>query len=154
MLLNSLLFILILLIRDFRIGLIISITLLIINSFINKDIKSDIKKLKFFMIFYLMTCLSQIFFNQEGKVMFKFLNIYITDTGIEKMLLNFFKINSLVFLSWLIKTKGKLGFKLFSYELIIEIIIEMIPQVFSLFKNKVGVKNFYKKILLKVYRKL
>lgn len=97
-----------------------------------------------------MTFFTQIFYTQEGKVLFKIFGIYFTEMGLYNFSVTFFKMINLFFLSWLIdKKENKLTyFK--EYQEIVENVIELSPKVFLLFKRKKKIKWFFKDILKEI----
>lgn len=148
--LSSFLFFINLLIKDIRYLLVLSILILLIMKV--KKINSKIPK--FVYIFYLFLSLSRIFLIQEGEVLLKIYNFYLTKEALLVAVRNFIKIINLVFLSKIFGSKIKVGKVKFAYTEIIEQIITFVPEVFTMFRNRVGIKDVYKKILTKVYRNL
>ena len=55
---------------------------LLLNIFLNRNLKQDIKRLRVLLYIYLGTFLIQIFSHQEGEVLLKIWNIYITKAGV------------------------------------------------------------------------
>ena len=105
MLLKSSLFIL-LLVNIFTSNLIILsailIVVLILNLTLNKNLKKHSKQLKVLLFFYLSTFLIQLYYGQQGKVLFKFYNFYITQEGLINFGVSFIRILNLILMSWLI----------------------------------------------------
>lgn len=148
--LSSALFFINLLMKDIRYLLVLSILVLLIIKV--KKIHNKISK--FVYIFYLFLSLSQIFLLQEGEVLVKIYGFYITKEAVIVAVRNFIKIINLVFLSKIFGSKIKIGKVKFVYAEIIEEIITFVPDVFIMFRNRVGIKDVYKRILTKVYRNL
>ena len=85
MLLKSSLFILLLsniVIDNIKVMMGITFILFIMNIILNKDFKKNIGKMKFLFFLYFTTCLIQLFYMQEGRVLFKIGNFYITEEGV------------------------------------------------------------------------
>ena len=104
MLLKSSLFLLLLsniFINNLKIMCGISIILLLLNITLNKDLKNNLNRMKFLFFLYFSTCLIQLFYKQEGRVLFKIANFYITEEGMFNFLLNFLRIFNLLMISWI-----------------------------------------------------
>ena len=131
MLLKSSLFIL-LLVNIFTSNLIILsailIVVLILNLTLNKNLKKHVRQLKILLFFYLSTFLIQLYYGQQGKVLFKFYSFYITQEGL---------INEMKLLT------GRFS----KYQKIIDTVIDLVPEVFILFKKRMKAKNFTRYIL-------
>lgn len=121
-----------------------------LNIFFNKDIKKHLKRVRVLVFFYLSTFLIQLYYSQEGKVLYKFYNFYITQEGLINFGTNFVRIVNLILLSWLLNEikifKGRFN----KYQKIIELVIDLVPEVFVLVKKKMNAKIFYRHILNKI----
>ena len=150
MLLKSSLFIL-LLVNIFTSNLIILsailIIVLILNLTLNKNLKKHSKQLKVLLFFYLSTFLIQLYYGQQGKVLFKFYNFYITEEGLINFGVSFIRILNLILMSWLINEMKLLTGRFSKYQKIIDTVIDLVPEVFILFKKKMKAKNFIRYIL-------
>ncbi|WP_255493901.1 hypothetical protein [Cetobacterium sp. 8H] len=144
------LFILNLFTKDMRLLGLLLVVSLGLNIFLNKDIVKNIKKLKFLIFIYLTTFLAQIYYHQEGEVLFKIFNIYVTKGGILNFASSFLRIINLIILSWLVNTQKLLPKSLSGYQQIIEDVIELIPEVFKIFKSKRKIKWFFRYILSQI----
>ena len=144
------LFILNLFTKDMRLLGLLLVFSLGLNIFLNKDILKNIKKLKFLIFIYLTTFLAQIYYHQEGEVLFKIFNIYVTKGGILNFTSSFLRIINLIILSWLVNTQKLLPKSLSAYQQIIEDVIELIPEVFKIFKSKRKIKWFFRYILSQI----
>lgn len=123
---------------------------LLLNIFYNKDIKKHLKRIKVLIFFYLSTFLVQLYYSQEGKVLYKFYNFYITQEGLLNFGLNFIRIINLILLSWLLNEIKIFKGRFSKYQKIIELVIELVPQVFVLVKKKMNARMFYRYILKRV----
>ncbi len=130
--------------------MVLSILILLIMKV--KKINNKIPK--FVYIFYFFLSLSRIFLIQEGEILYKIGSFYITKEALLIGSMNFIEIINLVFLSKIFGSRIKVGKVKFAYTEIIEQIIAFVPEVFTMFKNRVGIKDVYKKLLTKVYRNL
>ena len=150
MLLKSSLFIL-LLVNIFTSNLItlsaILFVVLILNLTLNKNLKKHSKQLKVLLFFYLSTFLIQLYYGQQGKVLFKFYNFYITQEGLINFGVSFIRILNLILMSWLINEMKLLTGRFSKYQKIIDTVIDLVPEVFTLFKKKMKAKNFTRYIL-------
>lgn len=120
---------------------------LILNIIMNKTFVKNIKKLKFLIYVYLFTFFIQITSNQEGEVIAKILGIYITKNALVYFFTNFTRVINLVMISWLIKDTGFIFNKLGRYKYIMETVIELVPEVFILFRRRLKFKSFLRYIL-------
>lgn len=118
-----------------------------INLRYNKDLIKNIKRVKFLFFFYFMTCLLQIFYTQEGEVILKFYNFYLTKEGVINFILNLLRIFNLLLLSWVVSTQKFLTGRFIKYQKIIETVIELVPEVLLLIKKRMGIKRFFRYIL-------
>ena len=150
MLLKSSLFIL-LLVNIFTSNLIILSAILIVvfilNLTLNKNLKKHSKQLKVLLFFYLSTFLIQLYYGQQGKVLFKFYNFYITQEGLINFGVSFIRILNLILMSWLINEMKLLTGRFSKYQKIIDTVIDLVPEVFILFKKRMKAKNFTRYIL-------
>lgn len=122
----------------------------VLNIIFNKELLKHLKKLKFLIFIYLTTFLAQIYYHQEGEVLFKIYSIYVTKGGILNFASSFLRIINLILLSWLVNTQNILPKSLSSYQRIIEDVIELIPEVFKIFKSKRKIKWFFRYILSQI----
>lgn len=122
----------------------------ILNIIFNKELLKYLKKLKFLIFIYLTTFLAQIYYHQEGEVLFKIYTIYVTKGGILNFASSFLRIINLILLSWLVNTQKILPKSLSSYQRVIEDVIELIPEVFKIFKSKRKIKWFFRYILSQI----
>lgn len=122
----------------------------ILNIIFNKELLKHLKKLKFLIFIYLTTFLAQIYYHQEGEVLFKIYSIYVTKGGILNFASSFLRIINLILLSWLVNTQNILPKSLSSYQRVIEDVIELIPEVFKIFKSKRKIKWFFRYILSQI----
>ncbi|MGL5055733.1 MAG: hypothetical protein ACRC54_08670 [Fusobacteriaceae bacterium] len=136
---------------EFLIG--IFCVVLIVNFIYNKEIGKKFKYMKVLMFFYLMTSLFQIFFTQNGEVLFKVFNMYITKEGLINFGVSLIRMVNLVLISWLIGYK-KIFNSFGKYERIIENVICMVPEVMILFKKRMRIKWFFRHILKQIKLKM
>ena len=150
MLLKSSLFIL-LLVNIFTSNLLILsgilLAVLILNLCLNKNLKKHSRQLKVLLFFYLSTFLVQLYYGQQGKVLFKFYNFYLTQEGLMNFGVSFIRILNLVLMSWLINEMELLTGRFSKYQKIIDTVIDLVPVVFVLFKKRMKAKNFTRYIL-------
>lgn len=122
----------------------------ILNLIFNKHIVKHLKRIKVLIFFYLSTFLIQLYYSQEGKVLYKIYNFYITEEGLSNFAINFIRVLNLILLSWLLNEikifKGRLN----RYQRIVELVIDLVPQVFVLVKKRMSAKIFYRHILNKI----
>lgn len=153
MLLNSILLILFLvniLLNNVKIIGAVFFGELFLNLFLNKNLKSSVKKLRVLLYIYIGTFIIQILSMQEGEVLFKFFNIYITKTAIENFAINFLRIINLIMLSWLLNKKSSIFNHFGKYKNVIENVVELVPEVFVMFRKRMTLKQFFKHIYKKV----
>ena len=138
MLLKSSLFIL-LLVNIFTSNLIILsailIVVLILNLTLNKNLKKHARQLKILLFFYLSTFLIQLYYGQQGKVLFKFYNFYITQEGLINFGVSFIRILNLILMSWLINEMKLLTGRFSKYQKIIDTVIDLVPVVLYYLKR-------------------
>ena len=150
MLLKSSLFIL-LLVNIFTSNLLILsgilLVVLILNLCLNKNLKKHSRQLKVLLFFYLSTFLVQLYYGQQGKVLFKFYNFSLTQEGLMNFGVSFIRILNLVLMSWLINEMKLLTGRFSKYQKIIDTVIDLVPVVLVLFKKKMKAKNFTRYIL-------
>ena len=150
MLLKSSLFIL-LLVNIFTSNLLILssilLVVLILNLCLNKNLKKHSRQLKVLLFFYLSTFLVQLYYGQQGKVLFKFYNFYLTEEGLMNFGVSFIRILNLILMSWLINEMKLLTGRFSKYQKIIDTVIDLVPVVFVLFKKRMKAKNFIRYIL-------
>lgn len=153
MLLNSILAVLFLtsiIFDDLRIIGAVSAAELLLNIFLNKNLKNDIKKLKILIYIYIGTFLIQIFSHQEGEVLIKIWNIYITKAGLVNFTINFLRVVNLIMLSWLLSKKCSIFNHFGKYKRVAENVLELVPEVFVMFRKKMTLKKFFRHILKKI----
>ncbi len=130
--------------------IIIFFTVVILNIIFNKNKIKYIGRFKILIFFYISTFFVQLFYAQEGKVILKFYNFYITEEGVLNFAINFIRIINLVLLSWLVNELNIFKNKFKKYQDIIDTVIDLIPEVFTLFKKRMKLRYFYKYIIKKV----
>lgn len=128
----------------------ILLLLVIFNIFYNNQIREHLKSVKILLIFYIGTFIVQLFYKQEGKVLFQIYNFYITELGLVNFLTNFLRILNLILISWIVSAKKMFNGKMGRYQTIIETVIQLVPEVFSLFKKKLRLKSFFRYILKQI----
>lgn len=157
MLLKSSLFILLLsniAIDNVKVMFGITLILLIMNIILNKDLKKNIRKMKFLFFLYFTTCLIQLFYIQEGRVLFKIGNFYITEEGAFNFLLNFLRIFNLLLISWIVSARKIISGKFNRYQHVIENVIDLVPQALLLIKKRMKIKWFFRHILKQIRVKI
>ncbi|WP_286033531.1 CbiQ family ECF transporter T component [Fusobacterium necrogenes] len=127
-----------------------TLILFILNLIYNRNLKENIQRVRFLFFFYFLTCLLQIFYTQEGEVLFKFLKFYITKEGIYNFLLNFLRIFNLLLLFWIVVEQKFIGNKFSKYQKIIELVIELVPQAILLIRKRMRIKWFFRYILKQI----
>lgn len=132
----------------------ISIILLLLNITLNKDLKNNLNRMKFLFFLYFSTCLIQLFYKQEGRVLFKIANFYITEEGMFNFLLNFLRIFNLLMISWIVSAKKIVSGKFNKYQKVIETVIDLVPQALVLIKKRMRIKWFFRHILKQIKVKI
>lgn len=140
--------------NDIRVIGMISVVLIFLNIFTNKNFIKNLKLMKMFLLFYSTTFIFQFIFNQDGQVLFKFFNIYITMEGLKAFSLNFLRVVNLLFLSWLINYHKIFNKNLGKYQRVIENVICMVPEVINIFKRRMKLKWFFRHILKQIKVKI
>lgn len=124
------------------------------NLLFNKKIGTKFKSFKFIFLIYLTTILAQLFLTQEGAILWKIGPLYITKFGIFTTLRNFLRVVTIVFLSWILNTQKILRGPLKRYSEIMDVVMEVIPEVFVLVKRKMGIKKFFRHIIKQIESKI
>ena len=132
----------------------ISVILLVLNIVLNKELKNNLNKMKFLFFLYFSTCLIQLFYKQEGRVLFKIANFYITEEGMFNSLLNFLRIFNLLMISWIVSAKKIVRGKFNKYQKVIETVIDLVPQALVLIKKRMRIKWFFRHILKQIKVKI
>lgn len=132
----------------------ISVILLVLNIILNKELKNNLNKMKFLFFLYFSTCLIQLFYKQEGRVLFKIANFYITEEGMFNFLLNFLRIFNLLMISWIVSAKKIVRGKFNKYQKVIETVIDLVPQALVLIKKRMRIKWFFRHILKQIKVKI
>ncbi len=127
-----------------------TILLIGINLKYNKELNKHVKRVRFLFFFYFVTCLLQIFYTQEGEVIVKIYNFYLTKEGVINFILNFLRILNLLLLSWVVSTQKILVGRFVKYQNIIETVIELVPEAIQLIKKRMGIKRFFRYILKQI----
>ena len=147
---------LLLLVNIFTSNLIILLSVFVItvlfNIIFNKNLKKHLRQIKVLLFFYLSTFLIQLYYRQQGKVLYKIFDFYLTQEGLINFAISFIRIINLLFISWLINELKLFTGKLSKYQKIIDTVIELVPDVFVLFKKKMKVKSFCRYILKEIGR--
>lgn len=127
-----------------------TLILFILNLIYNKNLKENIGRIKFLFFLYFITCLLQIFYTQEGEVLFKFSHFYVTKEGMYNFFLNFLRVFNLLLLSWIVVAQKLIGSKFSRYQKIIETVIELVPQAILLIRKRMRIKWFFRYILKQI----
>lgn len=123
---------------------------LLLNMFLNPNLKNNIKKLKVLIYIYLGTFIIQILSVQEGEVLFKVFSIYITKMAVLNFAVNFMRIINLIMLSWLVSKKSSIFNHFGEYKRVMENVVELVPEVFVIFRKRMRLKNFFRHIFKKI----
>ncbi|WP_300330920.1 hypothetical protein [Fusobacterium sp.] len=121
-----------------------------LNIFRNKNLLKDIKKLRILIYIYGLTFMMYVFTQQEGEVLFKIFGLYLTKEAVINFSINFIKIINFIMVSWLFNGNNIIFNRLGRYKSIIESVIELVPEVFVLFKKRLKIKAFLKHILTSI----
>lgn len=121
-----------------------------LNIFKNKNLLKDIKKLRILIYIYGLTFIMYVFTQQEGEVLFKIFGLYLTKEAVINFSINFIKIINFIMVSWLFNGNNIIFNRLGRYKSIIESVIELVPEVFVLFKKRLKIKAFLKHILTSI----
>lgn len=140
--------------NDIRFVGVVSIVLIFLNIVTNKNFISNLKLMKMFLLFYSTTFIFQFIFHQDGEVLFKIFNIYITMEGLKAFSLNFLRVINLLFLSWLVNYHKIFSKNLGKYQRIIENVICLVPEVMNLFKRRMRLRWFFRHILKQIKVKI
>ncbi len=129
---------------------IVTVILFLLNLKYNRNLKENIGRVKFLFFLYFITCFLQIFYTQEGEVLFKISKFYITKEGMYNFFLNFMRVFNLLLLSWLVVAQKLISTKFNRYQNIIETVIELVPQAILLIKKRMRIKWFFRYILKQI----
>lgn len=91
-----------------------------------------------------------VFSGQEGEVILKIFGVYLTKETLINFLSNFVRVINFIMVSWLIKGDSVLFNKLGRYKKVIENVVELVPEVFVLFKKRLKIKSFLRHILTSI----
>lgn len=127
-----------------------TIILFLLNLKYNKNLRENIGKVKFLFFLYFITCFLQIFYTQEGEVLFKISKFYVTKEGMYNFFLNFMRVFNLLLLSWLVVAQKLINTKFNKYQKIIETVIELVPQAILLIRKRMRIKWFFRYILKQI----
>ncbi len=148
------LFIANILLDDLAYIFLVGIIILTINILKNKSLIKNLKKIKFLILFYMGSCFIQLFYLQEGQILYKIGSFYLTKIGVTTVAINFLRILNLLMISWLINAKSLLRGPFKRYQEIGECVVEMVPEVFQLFKGRMKLKWFFRHILKQIKVKI
>lgn len=127
-----------------------TVILVLLNLLYNKNFKENMGRLKFLFFLYFVTCLLQIFYTQEGEVLFKISKFYITKEGMYNFLLNYLRVFNLLLISWVVIATRIVNIKFSKYQNIIENVIELVPQAILLIRKRMRIKWFFRYILKQI----
>ena len=131
-----------------------TIILFLLNLKYNKNLRENIGRVKFLFFLYFITCFLQIFYTQEGEVLFKISKFYVTKEGMYNFFLNFMRVFNLLLLSWLVVAQKLINTKFNKYQKIIETVIELVPQAILLIRKRMRIKWFFRYILKQIRVKI
>ena len=127
-----------------------TIILFLLNLKYNKNLRENIGRVKFLFFLYFITCFLQVFYTQEGEVLFKISKFYVTKEGMYNFFLNFMRVFNLLLLSWLVVAQKLINTKFNKYQKIIETVIELVPQAILLIRKRMRIKWFFRYILKQI----
>ena len=127
-----------------------TIILFLLNLKYNKNLRENIGRVKLLFFLYFITCILQIFYTQEGEVLFKISKFYVTKEGMYNFFLNFMRVFNLLLLSWLVVAQKLINTKFNKYQKIIETVIELVPQAILLIRKRMRIKWFFRYILKQI----
>lgn len=120
------------------------------NIVSNRQLKQNLKRIWILFFFYSSTFLIQLYYHQEGRVLFQVFHFYVTEEGIIQFLGNFLRILNLILLSWVVSSHKIFYGRFAQYQEIVEEVIKCVPQVFVLFRKRMKIKCFFRYILKKI----
>lgn len=127
-----------------------TIILFLLNLKYNKNLRENIGRVKILFFLYFITCFLQIFYTQEGEVLFKISKFYVTKEGMYNFFLNFMRVFNLLLLSWLVVAQKLINTRFNKYQKIIETVIELVPQAILLIRKRMRIKWFLRYILKQI----
>lgn len=137
-------------IDDLKFIAVIFLLAIVLNMIYNKNFFENIKRIKILFLLYLITSIFQLFYKQEGKIILKIYNFYLTQEGIIGFIKNYIRIINLILISWIINSQNIFKGRFKKYQNIIENVINLIPEVFTLVKKKMKLKYFFRYILKQI----
>lgn len=135
---------------DLKFIAVIFLLAIVLNMIYNKNLFENIKRIKILFLLYLITSIFQLFYKQEGKIILKIYNFYLTQEGIIGFIKNYIRIINLILISWIINSQNIFKGRFKKYQNIIENVINLIPEVFTLVKKKMKLKYFFRYILKQI----
>lgn len=135
---------------DLKFIALIFLLAIVLNMIYNKNLFENIKRIKILFLLYLITSIFQLFYKQEGKIILKIYNFYLTQEGIIGFIKNYIRIINLILISWIINSQNIFKGRFKKYQNIIENVINLIPEVFTLVKKKMKLKYFFRYILKQI----
>lgn len=136
--------------QEWRILAVSFVFLVIWNMVSNPQLKQNLKRIWILFFFYSSTFLIQLYYHQEGKVLFQVFHFYVTQEGVIQFLGNFLRVLNLILLSWVVSSQKIFYGRFARYQEIVEEVIECVPQVFILFRKRMKIKWFFRYILKKI----
>ncbi|NLK62741.1 MAG: hypothetical protein GX287_04725 [Fusobacteria bacterium] len=134
------------------------LVMLLIVFFINlykKNINiKNIKKLKYSIVFIIISFVFQLILNNYGEIFYSFYSINIYYQGIKFGFVTTIKILNLILISWIIDYEKILPNLISKYSKIVKIAINNVPYVFLLFKENKNPKKVFENLIKKIYKEL
>lgn len=125
-----------------------------INIILKTDMKNKMKNLKYMLYFLSFSLVFQIIYINEGRIIYSFWKIHITDEGINRALITLLRVISIILSSYLIKAKSIMKKYFAEYILIFKIVIKLSPEIFKIIKKRMRPRLAFKYILKKVYKEI
>lgn len=157
MLLNNfflLLVILTIVFYDVKSMLVILLIVFFINLYKKNINIKNIKKLKYSIVFIIISFVFQLILNNYGEIFYSFYSINIYYQGIKFGFVTTIKILNLILISWIIDYEKILPNLISKYSKIVKIAINNVPYVFLLFKENKNPKKVFENLIKKIYKEL
>lgn len=123
------------------------------NLIINKNLKTDIYKMRFMFVMYLSLAFVQLLYNSTGKVYLKIYNFYITELGIYNFFITFLRVLNLLLISWIVNAKHLINTKFTKYQSVVENVVELVPEAIVIIKKRMKIKSFFRYVLKRINEK-
>jgi len=136
-------------VSDLSAALMLFAAAFLLNILRNRELANNLRRTGMFFLAYGFTCILNILFLPEGRVLFTlpFGGRPVTVEGLTRGAGLFLRLSTFIFLSWIVRAEKMFGGGKGKYQRIILTVMELLPEAMTLIRKKMKIRAFMRYIL-------